>query len=341
MRKLRNNRICVFMTAMAFLMSFSGCDLREEKPLVRIPEDVYSEESYPMSYVIKGDLTYDIDEEMQLDNYKEIRYGMSEKKLSSTMLDDVTFDKLYVRVGDNVKEGDILLTLTSKSLEDSIDKYNEQKEIAEIEIRHLRNRENIDPEEDHSGEINRYEEDIAVANGYLAELEAKKEALTVRATEDGKVLTISDRAISGSVAASDDFLTVASGDDTYYTQTKESTTLKEGDIVTATNIIMDYDVQVTKIDRSANGSKIYFKIINTEEDMNIVKGLRVPVAQETRKDVLYVSKDCIKEKDEHFYAFMLDENGARIAREVKIDGIIGDNVIILEGLNEGDEVICK
>ena len=50
------------------------------------------------------------------------------------MLDDVTFDKLYVRVGDNVKEGDILLTLTSKSLEDSIDKYNEQKEIAEIRM---------------------------------------------------------------------------------------------------------------------------------------------------------------------------------------------------------------
>lgn len=341
MKKSIIKKVNIMLVSAGLIMSFAGCDMRDKKPLVRVPADIYAENTYPMSYVQRGDLTYDIDEELQLDNYKEERYGLSEKKISATMLEDVEFDKLYVKVGDNVKEGDLLLKLKSQSLEDSINQYIEQREVAEIEIRHLRNRENLNPEEDHSSEINKYEEDIAIANGYITELEDKRESLCIRAKEDGKVVAVSDRAISGAVAGSDDFLTVASGDDTYFAETSESTTLKEGDVVTATNIILDYDVKVTKIERSAKGSKIYFKIVNSDEDMTIVRGLVAPVAQETRKDVLYVSKDCIKEKNEHYYAFMIDENGARIAKEVKIDGIVGDNVIILEGLNEGDEIIAK
>ena len=36
---------------------------------------------------------------------------------------------------------------------------------------------------------------------------------------------------------------------------------------------------------------------------------------------------------------MLDEHGARIAREIQVDEILDKNVVIREGLNEGDEII--
>ena len=63
------------------------------------------------------------------------------------------------------------------------------------------------------------------------------------------------------------------------------------------------------------------------------------MAEEVKKDVLFVPMECIKEKDDHYYAFMLDEHGARIAREIQVDEILDKNVVIREGLNEGDEII--
>jgi hypothetical protein len=323
------------------LLSSTSCGLSSDRSLVRLPEDEYEEAAYSMSYVQRGDISYDIEEEMQLDNYVETNYGFTEKKMDSTMLEDIEFDRLYVMVGDTVHPGDILLQLKSQSLQDNIDKYTEQKEVAEIEIKHINNRIAINPDEDHSAELNKYEEDIRVAEGYLEELAVKKEALCVRSEVEGKVIKISDSALSGMMKATSDLVTVASGDDTYYVNTKESTTLKEGDTVKASNGIVQYDVKVEKIDRSSAGSKIYFKIVGSEDELTIVKGLMVPVASEVRTDVLYVSKDCVKEKNEHYYAFLLDEHGARIAREIKIDSTIGDEVIIQEGLSEGDEVIAK
>ena len=341
MKKCTKNRIYATLVFLWGLVAFSGCVQGSGSTLVRVPEDVYEEAAYPMAYVQRGDVAYDIEAELLLDNYHETTYGFTEKQMDSTMLEDIEFDKLYVRVGDVVREGDLLVELKSQSLEDKIDKYTEQKEVAEIELKHLNNRIAINQEEDHSGEINKCEEDINVAEGYLAELSAKKEALSIRAKEDGRVISVSDRAMSGTTATSDNFLTVASGDDTYFLETKESTTLKEGDVVKASNVIVEYDVKVEKIEKSSAGSKLYFRIVNADEDMNIVKGLMVPVAKDIRTDVLYVSQDCVKEKDGRYYAFMIDEHGARVARELKIDEFIGDDVIIREGLSEGDEVIAK
>ena len=153
-----------------------------------------------------------------------------------------------------------------------------------IDIKHLRNRSAINPDEDNSGAINRCEETIKIANGYLAELEEKKASLSIYAEEDGKVINVSDRAISGVLSSTDNLITIASGDDTYFLETKESTTLKEGDVVQAYSYIVSYDAKVEKVERSSAGSKIYFKIINSDEEMTIERGLKVTVAEEVKKE---------------------------------------------------------
>ena len=79
----------------------------------------------------------------------------------------------------------------------------------------------------------------------------------------------------------------------------------------------------------------------TSDDLIIVRGLMVAVAEETRKDVLYVASGAVVEKDEHYYVFTLDEHGARVAHEVKIDSILGEYAIIKDGLEEGDEVLVE
>ncbi len=341
---MKMRRMIGLLLSALMVLQLTGCGFEKERPLVRVPKDGFEDAAPYTTYVQRGDVTYGKSEDMKLDNYNEIHYGFKAKKLDTTMLKDITFDRLYVSLGDMVRKGDILLTLRSETLDNKIEQYTDQKERNEITIRHLRNRSAIDPEEDNSVQINSCEEDIRIAEGYLAELEEKKEELVIRAEEDGKVIEISDTALSGVVSSYEalaGLVTVASGDDTYYAETKESTTLKEGDITQAGNGVITYDVKVEKVERSSAGNKIYFKIQSDSDDLVIVSGMKVNVAEEVKKDVLYVPLECVKEKDDHYYVFMIDEHGARVAREIKVDEILDKTVIIREGLNEGDEIISR
>ena len=369
------NRAGVVLLAAMLLLSVSGCG-GSERALVHIGIPSIEEKDYTTTFVVRGDVTYELEEELHLVNYVESKYGLSSKLMDSMMLKDVAFDKLYVSVGDKVKKGDVLLTMSSKSLEDEIDSYTEQKEKAQLEKIHYNNRTAIDNEEDNSIAIARCDQDINVATGYLAELESKKENLTIRADEDGEVIYISDQAISGTMSNTDGLLTIASGDDTYFLETEEKTTLFVGQIVTSTNKLLRYDMVVTNVEKSSAGTKAYFKILGIEGKVEnesevaarlvgmaspgdatetdamkdaqvsdrekiIVHGLTVPIAEETRKDVLYVASSAVTERDGRYFVFMIDEHGARVAREIKVESILGEYAIITDGLVEGDEVLAE
>lgn len=369
------NRAGVVMLAAMLVLSASGCG-GSERALVHIGTPSIEEKDYTTTFVVRGDVTYELEEELHLVNYVESKYGLSSKLMDSMMLKDVAFDKLYVSVGDKVKKGDVLLTMSSKSLEDEIDSYTEQKEKAQLEKIHYNNRTAIDNEEDNSIAIARCDQDINVATGYLTELESKKETLTIRADEDGEVIDISDQAISGTMSNTDGLLTIASGDDTYFLETEEKTTLSVGQIVTSTNKLLRYDMVVTNVEKSSAGTKVYFKILGIEGKVEneaelaaslvgmaspgdatetdamkdaqvsdrekiIVHGLTVPIAEETRKDVLYVASSAVTERDGRYYVFMIDEHGARVSREIKVESVLGEYAIITDGLVEGDEVLAE
>ena len=369
------NRAGVAMLAAMLVFSASGCG-GSERALVHIGTPSIEEKDYTTTFVVRGDVTYELEEELHLVNYVENKYGLSSKLMDSMMLKDVAFDKLYVSVGDKVKKGDVLLTMSSKSLEDEIDSYTEQKEKAQLEKIHYNNRTAIDNEEDNSMAIARCDQDINVATGYLTELESKKENLTIRADEDGEVIDISDQAISGTMSNTDGLLTIASGDDTYFLETEEKTTLSVGQIVTSTNKLLRYDMVVTNVEKSSAGTKVYFKILGIEGKVEneaelaaslvgmaspgdatetdamkdaqvsdrekiIVHGLTVPIAEETRKDVLYVASSAVTERDGRYYVFMIDEHGARVSREIKVESVLGEYAIITDGLVEGDEVLAE
>ena len=369
------NRAGVVLLAAMLLLSASGCG-GSERALVHIGTPSIEEKDYTTTFVVRGDVTYELEEELHLVNYVESKYGLSSKLMGSMMLEDVAFDKLYVSVGDKVKKGDVLLTMSSKSLEDEIDSYTEQKEKAQLEKIHYNNRTAIDNEEDNSMAIARCDQDINVATGYLTELESKKENLTIRADADGEVIDISDQAISGTMSNTDGLLTIASGDDTYFLETEEKTTLSVGQIVTSTNKLLRYDMVVTNVEKSSAGTKVYFKILGIEGKVEneaelaaslvgmaspgdatetdamkdaqvsdrekiIVHGLTVPIAEETRKDVLYVASSAVTERDGRYYVFMIDEHGARVSREIKVESVLGEYAIITDGLVEGDEVLAE
>ena len=103
------------------IMTLTGCSLEKERPLVRVPEESDQETEFSMAYVQKGELVYGIEEELQLDNYKEKSYGFEVKRMDATMLEDIEFDQLFVNVGDTVKAGDPIVEVDIRKLSANYD----------------------------------------------------------------------------------------------------------------------------------------------------------------------------------------------------------------------------
>ena len=72
-------------------------------------------------------------------------------------------------------------------------------------------------------------------------------------------------------------------------------------------------------------------------EKNITLELKLPM----QKDVCYVNKRTIVEKDDHYYVFLLNEKGTCNVAEVKIGESFGDNVIIKEGLEGGENAVIQ
>lgn len=321
-------------------MLLTGCG-SSQRELARINRDIYEKEEYPIVYVQRGTVTNNIQATLMLENYQETNFGFTLKEMDSDMIDDLQFDKLNVKIGDYVKQGDILAELKCPSLDADIEKYTKEKKLAEMQKNHLNIRCSIDPGENNDMALNTCEETISVASGYLEELERKKDSLIIRSDVEGKVISISDDAMSGVIHDAANLVTIASGDDTYYLETEEPTSIKEGQTVVAYNDFVEHKVTATKVEKSNQGSKIHFKIEKNGDDLLIIKGLSVDIVEDVRENVLYVPQQCVFEKDEQYFVFMTDDNQARIAREIQVDEILGDYVIVKEGLNEGDEIIAK
>ena len=332
--------LCLTVVMFLGLCTLMGCG-GAERELARVNRDIYEKDDYPIAYVQRGTVTNDIQATLMLESYQETSYGFTLQEMDSEMLKDLQFDKLYVKVGDTVKQGDVLAELSSPSLNADIERYTQDKELAEMEKQHLNNRIAIDSGENNDMALNICDETINVAAGYLEELERKKDSLKIRSEVDGKVIAISDEAVSGTIHSAQNLVTIASGDDTYYLETEEPTKIKEGDTLTAYNGFAEYKVTAVKVEKSNQGSKIYFKIEKTGDELVIVRGLSVDIAQEKKENVLYVPSQYVYESDGQYFVFMTGENQTRIAREIQVEEIIGENVIIKEGLSEGDEIIAK
>ena len=336
--KHKLNKLLVLQLLLIFCLT--GCGNTQHE-LAKINRDIYEKEETPIAYVQLGTVSNSIQATLMLENYQETNFGFTLKEMDSDLVDDLVFDKLNVKIGDTVQKGDVLAELKCPSLDSEIERYTQEKKLAEMEMEHLNTRSSIDPNENNDLALNTCEETISIAAGYLEEQERKKDSLKIRSEVDGKVIAISDDALSGVIRDATNLVTVASGDDTYFLETEEPTNIKEGQTLVAYNGLVEHKVTAVKVEKSNQGSKIHFKIEKTGDELLIVRGLSVDIAEDVRENVLYVPEQYVFETEGQYFVFMTGDNQARIAKEIKVDEILGDYVIIKEGLNEGDEIIAE
>ena len=167
------------------LLMTTGCSNEKLDPLVepRHIEDLSSERTTMV--VEKGDLVPIFEASATLAGFNETDYRVDSNQIDDmeTMY-EITGHELKVSVGDSVKAGDVLVSFSSKVLDEKLKDNQTKVTEANLEIEHLEKLQAIDPSLDYSGDIAELNEDIGLANKYIEDINETYASLNLVATED-------------------------------------------------------------------------------------------------------------------------------------------------------------
>ncbi len=341
----------------------SSCGKAEEIPPVAIETEA-SEMSYTFSYAAIDDVSI-------IKKLKCTYVQTNEQEVSF----DVTgkyVDKVYVKSGDTVKKGDLLCELSSESLQNSIDSLEYKIKKNELKLSYLDNQELLDRQDIWIANIY-YGQSLEATNEKLAQLEKNyesqrisykdalefdKEELSLKkkelnnsrlyATMDGVVMDLKSDLEGSTSKEGDVIMKIVDSSDCLFeiSEPDYMNYFNEGDIVTMTIVYTsaagDYELTPYEID-SWTLDKQVFEVISSPDNVSIEVGTTgtIKLTTELKEDVLSLPTECVHEANEEAYVYVMNDDGMREVKWIKI-GLIGDSKTeILEGLNEGDKVIKK
>lgn len=345
-----------------------GCSQQaEEEPLVVVSntEDVIS---YKLS-----DVAY---QDVYVKDNVSCTYVQTKEQEVSFETGGKIVEKVYVRAGDTVKRGDILLELEVGNIEEEIATLEYQIERNKLLLSYLDPAEefeksesyytlvyNTKMEEDDVKDKDKRDESIADNYRYQREdyedaiefdtrkLEQKKAELAanrVYATMDGTVLSVA-KDLEGSTAKRGTvIMTIVNGEDGLFSteSPEEVAGVKDSDMLP---MHLAYgegkgDYVLVPYNRSSWGEKQYFKILEAPEtagNIEVGSSGTMVVTKEFREHVLAVPSSTVYQAGDEYYVYMLDENNLRVVRTVEV-GLIGDEYTeILSGLSENDQVVRR
>ena len=182
------------LNIMAVLLAvfLSGCGTAAEEELVSPEVPVYNAMVPKTAEVIRGDLTPQYSERLDLLGYERVHYQFTQAEYDELYGSyQMKIDEIHVNVGDFVEKGEVMVSFHSEVLDLQIRDYEKQIEEAGLSIDHLRRLSAIDPSEDHKDEIASLNREIEVARLYIADIEETYRKLNIIAKTDGFVSLIS------------------------------------------------------------------------------------------------------------------------------------------------------
>ena len=359
----RRKSTCKVSACMILMLCLAtGCGNADIDALVPAQDYSVSSMERTTADVQKGNLTPEFNQQMELSGYSEIIYNVKENEFNELQAKyKPTLDKVTVKVGDWVQEGDTLVSFKSEVLEKKLDENNKSKSKAALEIDHYRKRMSIDSTLDYSSEIATLNEEIRLANLYIEDINEIYASINVVAEKSGTVSFVDSSAQTGYLLIGKPIVKVVSNDGYYVMSTEDededestpsadSVDFKIGDQFTASNYLSEYTVEVipdptktsedgetaTGTDAVSKG-KVYLKLINSSEGL-LQKNLMFHAELPEIKNALYVDKKAVINSDAGKFVYKEQEDGRFRAVKVRTGSTAGNYIIIEEGLNEGDKV---
>ncbi len=351
--------ICLFLALL-----LSGCSLLPKEEIRRnAPLLVETEtEEFELSYVTRGDL--------KVTSRVSCTYVPIQKINLTFGLSGEYIDEIYIQVGDIVKKGQVLGQLRMDGVEETIRELNFNIDSVKLSIEHLNEDRSLEIERQKilfAGDPEKMQEAIDQINEsydlteknyrdtvFLYEMElqsayelkrkrqlispidgtvtyARKYTESSVSDENERAVTVVDTTMSLFSASSDKWDLFNVGD-TYMITCKK--TEYEATVIDP----FEYGIDPGKREAGKRGNVYLTLAVPALELEDNDKGT-LDLVLDSRTDVLIVHEDAISSANGEAIAYVLGEDGMKTYKKIKVGLKAGKYYEVIEGLEEGEEVI--
>ena len=264
--------------------------------------------------------------------------------------------EVFIKNGDFVEKGQILMTFD----DDETNKLNRSIEKERINLQKIQRDLNTTRELYKLGgaskdEVRNLEDSARISQLNIDEYVEvlSKTATEVRSPVDGVVSNLKAQE-NYLVDTDSSLLEIIDADDLriiveipeYNTQT-----VKLGQSIKVRQDISDddkvYDGEITKISRlsttsSMTGENVLEAEVKTNETIpNLVPGFKIKAVLQLKSDVknIIIPKIALQNEEGKYFVYTLDDKNTIRKKIITIKNIVGDNIIVLSGLNPGEEIV--
>ena len=264
--------------------------------------------------------------------------------------------EVFIKNGDFVEKGQILMTFD----DDETNKLNRSIEKERINLQKIQRDLNTTRELYKLGGASRDEVKNLEDSARISQLNIdeyvevlSKTATEVRSPVDGVVSNLKAQE-NYLVDTDSSLLEIIDADDLrIIVEIPEynSQTVKLGQNVKVRQDISDddkvYDGEITKISRlsttsSMTGENVLEAEVKTNEIIpNLVPGFKIKAVLQLKADVknIIIPKIALQNEEGKYFVYTLDEKNTIRKKIITIKNIVGDNIIVLSGLNPGEEIV--
>lgn len=315
-----------------------GCSHENTSQLKQVNIPMYEKTEYSFQRIEPEDVDVELTIPLTSDDFETKEYYPDHEGMKAS--------QVYVSAGDIVKAGDVLVSFEAKDLENEIAEINKQLEEEKYLLEHTMKLAEINPDTDYSKDIELINQDIAVSNAYLIEMQAKINNYSIKATDNGVVKSVSDLLAYSEVGPTNMVVSVIYGSGKYYGTTTQQYDFEVGKSYKAEakaascDLILD-NIEVTT---NANGEEEKTLEFSIDESKGYVldqKEIELVIKKPTIKNAICIPSSSVINVDGEEFVYVLNEKGYKTVKSVKTGEQKGDTILIKEGLNKGDKVVVE
>ena len=358
MRRIKALAVLVLCAALAGCSILPKEEVRRKAPLLVETET----EKFEFSYVTRGDL--------ELTQRVSCTYVPIQKINLNFGVSGQYVDAMFVQTGDIVKKGQILAQLRMDGVQENIDTLNYNINLTKVSMQHLEEMRAIALERQkilYAADEEKLAEAIDSVNKsyderkagyenalYLYEMElqaaydvkrqrqiiapidgtvtyARKYSESSISDETERALTVVDSTMSLFSASTDNWHLFNVGDEYIITCKKTDYAA-----VVADPIELGIDPGEREMGKKGN---VYFTLVTPALELEDNDKGSLTLILDARYDVLTVHQDAISSANEDAIVYVLNEEGMKSYKKVKVGLKAGKYYEVIEGLEEGEEVI--
>ncbi|MGN0367443.1 MAG: efflux RND transporter periplasmic adaptor subunit [Wujia sp.] len=314
----------------------TGCAKQKQQDLVAITIPQYEKITYETTPAVYGDIEPELCLKLMTDDFENKSYFAQQ--------DEMKIHQVYVKEGDTVQAGDVLIDFEAEEIEEEKRSYQTRYEENQLLIEHYKKLGEIQGMEQYEESIKNVQQDQQIVQMYLQELNAKLDTYSIKAEGTGIVSIVSTSLNYGYVNAKELLVKVSYGSNEYHVETSDDYAFEIGQKFTATYGVADYEVVLTEIEELASDTdagkkrKLTFELQDVANRPNS-DFLNLTVKKPVLKNVLYVPESAVLRSNDKTYVYVMDKDGFRHGVEVTIGSTVDGYTVIESGIKEGDLVV--